>query len=97
MHSAQPYRESQLGQAGHLDARRQSLPGTPGQDLCLPIQADLSAMLDGELDPAGVRRVTVHSDACSACRSFLDGIRQQVGLHRHFAAAMFESTSAPAS
>ena len=57
------------------------------QDPCLPIQADLSAMLDGELDPAGVRRVTMHSDGCASCRSFFEGIRQQVGLHRRLAVA----------
>jgi len=61
---------------------------TRGQDLCLQIQVDLSAMLDGELDPAGVRRVTVHSDVCPGCRAFFDGIRQQVGVHNRLAAAM---------
>ena len=50
-------------------------------------------MLDGELDPAGVRRVTLHSDACPSCRSFFDGIRKQVGLHRRFAAAISQPTS----
>ena len=94
MHSAQPYREPQPGQAGQPDPRRPSVPVNHGQDLCLPIQADLSAMLDGELDPAGVRRVTMHSDACPACRSFFEGIRKQVGLHRRCAAAMSEPTSA---
>lgn len=39
-------------------------------------------MLDGELDPASVRRVTVHSDLCPSCRAFFDGIRHQVGLHK---------------
>ena len=87
MRSAQPYREPQLGQASHLNARRASVPGNLGQDLCLPIQADLSAMLDGELDPAAVRRVTLHSDACPSCSSFFDGIRKQAGLHRRIAAA----------
>ena len=49
---------------------------------CLQIQADLSAMLDGELQPASVRRVMVHSDVCSSCRGFLDGIRSQArALH----------------
>lgn len=52
-----------------------------GTDPCLPIQVDLSAMLDGELDPASVRRVMVHSDVCPSCRAFLDGIRQQVRWH----------------
>jgi tetratricopeptide (TPR) repeat protein len=48
-----------------------------GSDPCLQIQIDLSAMLDGELDAASVRRVMVHSDACPACRGFLRGIRNQ--------------------
>lgn len=52
---------------------------------CLQIQADLSAMLDGELDAASVRRVMVHSDACAACRGFLDGIRTQAQAHRTLA------------
>lgn len=52
---------------------------------CLQIQADLSAMLDGELDVASVRRVMVHSDACDACRCFLDGIRSQAQAHRTLA------------
>ncbi|MBL8727001.1 MAG: zf-HC2 domain-containing protein [Planctomycetes bacterium] len=57
----------------------------PGHDPCLQIQVDLSAMLDGELDPASVRRVMVHSDVCDSCRVFLDGIRSQVRLHRTLA------------
>ncbi len=59
----------------------------PGHDPCLQIQVDLSAMLDGELDPASVRRVMVHSDVCGSCRTFLDGIRHQVRLHRKLATA----------
>ena len=58
---------------------------TPGFDPCLQIQVDLSAMLDGELDPASVRRVMVHSDVCGSCRELLDGIRNQVRLHRKLA------------
>ncbi|MCB9885523.1 MAG: zf-HC2 domain-containing protein [Planctomycetes bacterium] len=57
-----------------------------GNDPCLQIQVDLSAMLDGELDPASVRRVMVHSDVCAGCRSFLRGIRDQVRMHRSLAA-----------
>lgn len=60
-------------------------PSERGFDPCLPIQVDLSAMLDGELDPASIRRVMVHSDVCPSCRTFLDGIRSQVRLHRHAA------------
>jgi hypothetical protein len=54
---------------------------------CLQIQVDLSAMVDGELDPAGVRRVLVHADFCASCRAFLDGVRAQVRVHRAVAAA----------
>lgn len=65
-----------------------------GHDPCLQIQVDLSAMVDGELDPAGVRRVMVHSDVCSSCRSFLEGIRSQVRIHKNLAAAMAVPTDA---
>ncbi|MCA8942460.1 MAG: tetratricopeptide repeat protein [Planctomycetes bacterium] len=51
------------------------------EDPCLQIQADLSAMLDGELEASLVRRVLVHSDACPSCRSFLEGIRMQARAH----------------
>ncbi len=57
-----------------------------GNDPCLQIQVDLSAMLDGELDPASVRRVMVHSDVCMGCQAFLRGIRSQVQAHRELAA-----------
>jgi tetratricopeptide (TPR) repeat protein len=63
-----------------------------GHDPCLQIQVDLSAMLDGELEAAGVRRVMVHSDVCRSCREFLEGIRSQVRLHRRVAAAMVPAT-----
>lgn len=53
----------------------------PREDPCTQIQADLSAMLDGELDAASVRRVMVHSDACPSCRGFLEGIRLQARSH----------------
>ena len=59
---------------------------TTRHEPCSPIQADLSAMLDGELDAAVVRRVLVHSDVCPSCRAFLDGIRNQARAHRELAA-----------
>ena len=62
------------------------MPKEPGNDPCLQIQVDLSAMLDGELDPASVRRVMVHSDVCASCQQFLTGIRDQVRLHRELRA-----------
>jgi tetratricopeptide (TPR) repeat protein len=60
-------------------------PTERGNDPCLQIQVDLSAMLDGELDMPSVRRVMVHSDVCPSCRTFLEGIRSQVRLHRKLA------------
>lgn len=63
-------------------------------DPCLQIQVDLSAMVDGELDPAAVRRVMVHSDLCAQCRAFLDGVRSQARLHRQVAAAAPELVGA---
>jgi len=61
--------------------------GDSDHDRCLEIQADLSALIDGELDPAGVRRATVHSDDCRDRRAFLDGVRQQAALHQQLASA----------
>ena len=58
------------------------VPTERGQDPCLQIQVDLSAMFDGELDAASVRRVMVHSDVCASCREFLASIRNQARLHR---------------
>jgi tetratricopeptide (TPR) repeat protein len=68
-----------------------------GHDPCLQIQVDLSAMLDGELDAAGVRRVMVHSDVCASCREFLDGIRNQARLHQRLAATMPRPAAAGAA
>ncbi len=64
-----------------------------GHDPCLQIQVDLSAMLDGELEAAGVRRVMVHSDVCDSCRQFLEGIRAQVRLHRKLAAVQADTVA----
>lgn len=50
-------------------------------DPCLQIQVDLSAMLDGELEKASVRRVLVHADLCPSCRMFLQAIRTHVQAH----------------
>ena len=63
-------------------------PKKHAKDPCLQIQADLSAMLDGELDAASIRRVMVHSDVCESCKGFLHGIRAQAHAHREVAMAM---------
>lgn len=68
----------------------------PDDEPCLPIQADLSAMVDGELDAAGVRRVLVHADRCAHCRGFLDSVRLQIKLHRSAVGADAKTPAAPA-
>ena len=45
-------------------------------------QLDLSCMLDGELDEGRAARAMLHIEECTACRSFLQDLRQQVRLHR---------------
>lgn len=64
-------------------------------DPCLQIQVDLSAMFDGELDAASVRRVMVHSDVCDSCRGFLGAIRSQARAHQdlHSAQLMADQPS----
>lgn len=71
-------------------------PHKHAKDPCLQIQADLSAMLDGELDAASIRRVMVHSDVCESCKGFLHGIRAQAHAHREVAGALSEDPSASA-
>ena len=64
--------------------------------LCPQIEIDLSAMIDGELDPASVRRVLVHLDVCPSCRAFLDGIRTQARAHRDLENGLPETMPLPA-
>lgn len=66
-------------------------PRKHAKDPCLQIQADLSAMCDGELDAASIRRVMVHSDVCDSCKDFLHGIRTQAHAHREVAEAMSQN------
>ena len=49
---------------------------------CNAVQVDISAMLDGELDEARVRRVLVHIEVCPQCHGFLQRLRGQLELHR---------------
>ena len=53
-----------------------------GSDPCYPIQVDLSCMVDGELDPAAVKRVLVHVEVCAKCREFFKTLRKHVRAHR---------------
>lgn len=72
----------------------ESFPQEHGSTPCMQIQVDLSAMVDGELDAPSVRRVMVHSDACDACRSFLESIRCQARFHREVASVDSEVAGA---
>jgi tetratricopeptide (TPR) repeat protein len=38
-------------------------------------------MIDGELDPAAIRRVLVHAEVCASCGSFFRAIRMQARAH----------------
>ncbi|MCA8972283.1 MAG: zf-HC2 domain-containing protein [Planctomycetes bacterium] len=60
-------------------------PDSPLRDPCEDIEADVSALIDRELDEAGLRRVIVHLEICPSCRRFLDSIRAQVSLHQRTA------------
>lgn len=51
-------------------------------DPCLDLQADISALLDRELDDSRVRRVLVHVEICPRCNRFLRSLRTQIELHR---------------
>ena len=68
-------------------------PPKQSKDPCLQIQADLSAMLDGELDASSVRRVMVHSDVCESCKGFLQGIRSSAHAHRELAEILTEDAA----
>ncbi len=52
------------------------------RDPCGDIEADVSALIDHELDQSGLRRVLLHLESCPNCRRFLDSIRAQVVLHQ---------------
>ena len=69
------------------------LPTRQANNPCLQIQVDLSAMLDGELDAASIRRVMVHSDVCESCKTFMQSIRVQAQAHRDMHEALVEDPS----
>jgi len=49
---------------------------------CSEIQENLSAYLDGELDPAGAAELESHLEGCESCRSELESLRSTVELVR---------------
>jgi len=54
-------------------------------EICLDFQADLSALVDGELDPGHGVRAIAHLEVCSGCHDFFDDIRQMARAHRDIA------------
>jgi tetratricopeptide (TPR) repeat protein len=53
---------------------------------CKPFAADLSALVDGEVDETVARRLVVHLEICSRCRTFFTSMRQMASTHRQVAA-----------
>jgi tetratricopeptide (TPR) repeat protein len=53
--------------------------------VCLDFQADLSALVDGELDDAAATRAIAHLEVCAGCHDFLDDTRSMVATHRDIA------------
>jgi tetratricopeptide (TPR) repeat protein len=50
--------------------------------VCEALQADLSSLIDGELDDRAAVRAIAHLEACEGCREFFDHIRAHVNLHQ---------------
>ncbi|MDG1500718.1 MAG: zf-HC2 domain-containing protein [Planctomycetota bacterium] len=53
--------------------------------VCLDFQADLSALVDGELDDDAATRAIAHLEICAGCHDFLDDTRSMVATHRDIA------------
>lgn len=53
--------------------------------VCLDFQADLSALVDGELDPGHAGRAIAHLEVCAGCHDFFDDIREMARMHRDVA------------
>jgi len=56
---------------------------TPTEHACRDFAEDISAFVDGELEPASVGRLTAHVRACTGCHEAVDTLRRLSGLHRH--------------
>ena len=49
---------------------------------CKELLTDLSAFVDGELEPGELTRIAGHTDHCEGCSSYLDTLRRLSQLHR---------------
>jgi len=54
-------------------------------EVCSAFQADLSCLVDGELDQGASARAMLHLESCPCCRDFVEDTRRQVQLHRDMA------------
>lgn len=52
---------------------------------CYPFAADLSALVDGEVDETVARRLLVHLEICDPCQNFFNAMRQMARAHRDVA------------
>ncbi len=52
---------------------------------CYPFAADLSALVDGEVDETVARRLVVHLEICDPCRTFFQTMREMARCHRDVA------------
>lgn len=57
----------------------------PSADPCQPFAADLSALVDGEVDDTVARRLVIHLEICEPCHSFFRTIRAMASAHRDVA------------
>jgi anti-sigma factor RsiW len=58
---------------------------SPHTSACRETLQDISAYLDGDLDPAACHAIERHAQGCPGCAAALDGLRQTVGLCRQAA------------
>jgi tetratricopeptide (TPR) repeat protein len=54
-------------------------------DPCTPFAADLSALVDGEVDETIARRLIVHLEICDRCRAFFSSMQAMARTHRELA------------
>ena len=52
---------------------------------CPPFAADLSALVDGEVDETVARRLVVHLEICGKCKDFFTAMRTMASTHREIA------------
>jgi hypothetical protein len=59
--------------------------GDEQSDPCAPFAADLSALVDNEVDEIVARRLVVHLEICGRCREFFASMQAMANTHREIA------------